>query len=76
MEDRPALTPEEAIEMLGKRLHWNMERFDPSDQSEIWRDLDDATQRFYKLLVSDLIEFEDLIQIARGLNSVGSSIAS
>lgn len=55
----PIEPPEEAISRLAQRLYWNMQRLDPDPESPEWEGLSERSQRFYRLLVEDLVEFDD-----------------
>jgi ribonucleotide reductase beta subunit family protein with ferritin-like domain len=50
---------------LAERLYWNMRRLDPDTTAPDWAGLSDRERRYYRLLVADLIEFEELIRLAR-----------
>jgi hypothetical protein len=56
--DRPdSLTREEAIESLARRLYFEMETLDPSEDGD-WSLLSDWQRELYRLTVSSLVEEE------------------
>jgi hypothetical protein len=62
----PVISRDEAISRLAERLYWNMQRLDTDIGAPERADLTERQRRFYRLLVGDLVEFECLIQTARG----------
>jgi hypothetical protein len=57
---------DDAIEQLSQRLHWTMERMDPTDDPE-WESLNDHQRAFYRACVRDLLTTQrDLVLKAAG----------
>lgn len=46
---------EEAITKLARRLHWTMERFDPSEDENEWDDLSETRRDFFRACVRELL---------------------
>lgn len=65
---RSSTSTEGAIEKLARRLHWTMERFDPSDnerESE-WDTLTQTEREFYRASVRELFLERQFVLAALG----------
>ena len=56
-------TPEEALELLARRLHWKMEHLDPTEDAD-WEELTDHQKNFYRASVRALLCDRHLLLIA------------
>jgi hypothetical protein len=63
--DDATLDQEEATTKLAERLYWNMQRLDPDLAAPEWPGLTERQRRYYRLLVQDLVCFDELIRPAQ-----------
>jgi hypothetical protein len=61
------------LEKLARRLHWHMDRLNPSDGRE-WEDLTDSEREFYLICVDGL--FEDREAILEALTLTDDNVVS
>jgi hypothetical protein len=62
-----AISRERAIDALAARLYWKMEKLDPAlPDVPIWDGLTERQREFYRLCVSDLLEFDGLMRVIYG----------
>ncbi len=60
------MTRDEAIDHLAARLFWNMERHDPTlEPIPEWENVAEGTQELYRVLIRDLIRYDDVIKVAQ-----------
>lgn len=58
--------PTSAVDRLAYRLHWTMERFDPSDVEENWDSLTEVQREFYRAVVREVLLEREHVLAALG----------